>query len=109
MAGVSLEEFELRMRAVCSASPVVERILLFTSTETSKLWRLHLSDTSLADVYYSASAGKTSFAHVRDNKRVFGADNAGGWHPYEDPEAHIPSPTEITFEEFLKKLESHLK
>lgn len=94
MAGMSLAEFELRVRGACSASSSVERILIFVSTETSKLWRIYLSDNSFADIYYSASTGKTSFAHVKDDKRVFGADNAGGWHwhPAEDPEAHIPSP-----------------
>lgn len=111
MAGMSLDEFELRVRSACSVSPVVERVTIFASTESSILWRIQFRDGSFADVYYSESTGKTSFALIKGNKRIFGADNADGWHwhPSEDPEAHVPSPTEISFEEFLKKLELRLK
>ncbi len=111
MAGLSLEEFESRMQSACASSSVVERVMIFTTTESSSLWRIHLTVGSFVDVYYSESTGKTSFAHISENQRIFGADNAGGWHwhPVEDPESHVPSAAEITFDAFLEKLEAMLK
>src|SRR5690606_24983975 len=107
MASLTLEEFERQVQSVCAESSIVESVIIFTSTETSILWRVFLTNNTFVDVYYSESKGKTSFAHIKDNKRIFGADNAGGWHwhPVKEPDSHVPSKDEIKFEEFMKKLE----
>jgi hypothetical protein len=68
-------------------------------------------DISFIDAYYSAVVGKISFAHIKDNQRVFGADNAGGhwhWHPYEDPQRHDFVDYKITFAEFLQRVEENI-
>jgi hypothetical protein len=52
------------------------------------------------------------FALIENNQRVFGADNAGDkwhWHPAENPDSHVPVKVDVTFEEFLARLESELK
>ncbi|MBI5965284.1 MAG: hypothetical protein HY863_17550 [Chloroflexi bacterium] len=70
-----------------------------------------MSDDSFVDVYYSEITDKTSFAHIKDGRRILGADNAGGWHwhPSNAPDSHVPSASEITIEEFMKELESTFK
>ena len=111
MAGVSLEEFEQMIISSCSNLVFVESINILASTETSHLWRITLIDKSIVDVYYSESTGKTSFAQIKLEQRIFGADNAGDWHwhPRENPSLHVRTHEEITFEEFMKKLETSFK
>lgn len=106
-----MEEFEQHLEAVCSKLSFVKNVTIFAWTESSNLWRVTLSDESFVDVYYSESTGKTSFAHIKESRRVFGADNAGGWHWHarENPASHVPSASEITFEEFMKELGSTFK
>jgi len=116
MAGLSMAAFEWQLQDVCSKSPIVKNIALFASTENSNLWRILLKDdtfmdieVSFIDAYYSNS-GKTSFAHIQNKQRVFGADNAGGawhWHPYEDPQRHDFTNAEITFADFFKRVEEN--
>ena len=115
MAGVSMEDFERQIELACSKSPIVKSVILFSSTESSNLWRIVLNadsviEVSFIDVYYSEIIGKTSFAHIKNNQRIFGADNAGGWHwhPYEDPQRHDFVDKEIAFAEFLKRVEENL-
>jgi len=111
MAGLGVEEFERHLEAVCLELSFVKSMAIFASTESSNLWRVTLSDDSFIDVYYGEITGKISFAHIKDGRRVFGADNAGGWHwhPREAPDSHILSASEITIEEFMKELESTFK
>ncbi|MCX6058075.1 MAG: hypothetical protein NTW69_07995 [Chloroflexi bacterium] len=106
-----MEEFERHLDAVCSKLSFVKSITIFSSTESSNLWRITLSDDTFVDVYYSEITGKTSFAHIMGSKRILGADNAGGWHwhPSKAPDSHISSETEITIEEFMEELESTFK
>ncbi len=108
MVGMSLEEFEQHVIAVCSNSPIVQSVIVFDSTPTSVRLRVFLITQSFLDVFYNQGTGKFSFALIEDNQRTFGADNAGDkwhWHPPENPADHVPSDVEITFEEFLARLE----
>ncbi|MBI3152483.1 MAG: hypothetical protein HYZ21_10140 [Chloroflexi bacterium] len=111
MAGIAMGEFEQRILSVCSGLAFVKNVFVFASTESSNLWRVTLADNSFVDVYYSEITGKISFAHIKDEQRVFGADNAGNWHwrPHENPASHVPSKSEISFEEFMAKLEASIK
>lgn len=107
MAGMSVEEFEENVSMVCSDSPAV---LSFARHGTGANWvsmRAYLMDESVVDVFYNQKTGKTSFAQIRDDRRIFGADNRKGWHwhPREDPSQHIEAEREITFEEFLAEIE----
>jgi hypothetical protein len=71
--------------------------------------RAHLIDDSFTDAFYNEATGKTAFALIKNERRIFGADNEGGWHwhPFEAPETHMPAKTSITFDEFLKRIEEH--
>lgn len=111
MAFIAVFEFRKNVESACSKSDQVMRANILSETRRQIRIRIFLANRSTLDVYYSSKTGKTAFAQIKDEKRIFGADNTGGWHwhPFEDPAAHIPSPSEITFEVFLKELETHLE
>lgn len=111
MAFVAVFQFRQNVERVCSESDSVMRISILSETNRQVRMRIFLANRSILDVYYSSKTGKTAFSQIKDEKRIFGADNTGGWrwHPVEAPEAHVSSPMEITFEEFWKKLELSLK
>lgn len=111
MVGMSFEEFERYVIAVCSNSSVVQSVGLFDSTPTSVRLRVFLINQSFLDVFYNQKTGIFSFALIKNNQRVFGADNAGDkwhWHPADNPESHVLAAREVTFQEFLKRLEDNL-
>ena len=110
MAGLEMEEFERHLEAVCSKLSFVKSVAIFAWTESSNLWRVTLSDDSFIDVYYSEITNKKSFAHIKDQKRVLGADNKKNWHwhPYEEPQRHDFTDGEISFDEFLKYVEEKI-
>jgi len=71
--------------------------------------RVYLIKDAFIDIFYNAGNQKTSFALIENKKRIYGVDDALpiGWHihPFENPQAHIPSDI-ITFEEFIKTIET---
>ena len=66
--------------------------------------RIQIDDKTLVDVYYSAVTGKTSYALVRADKRIFGYDNFQFWHvhPRANPDEHVvchePTPDQVLHE-----------
>lgn len=112
MAGISAEYFASKVKQVCSESDLVVRVAVITESHHQvKLW-IFLKDRTVIAAYYNDENRKTGFALLRENLRVFGADNANGvwhWHPFENPASHVRSETEITFEEFLARLEEFIK
>jgi hypothetical protein len=111
MDGISLEEFEQQVTAACGDSPVVESISLFDARPNVVRLRIVLKNQTFLDVFYNEWRGKVSFAWIVNGLRVFGADNAGGWHwhPVEDITRHVPSDQEITFKEFFLNVEKLVK
>jgi len=111
MAGVSAEDFERHVLSICSASSAVKNIAIVKSGLTWLNVRAYLIDDSFVEIFHNRKTGKTAFAHIRDERRIFGADNKEGWHwhPREDPSSHVHSTSPITFEEFLNRVEEHLK
>jgi hypothetical protein len=70
--------------------------------------RIFLANRTFLDVYYSGKTGKTAFAQIKDEQRIFGADNTNGkwhWHPYENPQRHDVTNETITFDQFLNDVE----
>lgn len=111
MAFIAVFELRQNVERLCSKSDQVMRVNILSETRHQVRIRIFLANRSMLDVRYSSKTGKTAFAQIKDEKRIFGADNTGGWHwhPVEDPEVHVSSRVEISFEDFFKKLESHLK
>jgi len=111
MAGMSVEEFEENVSTVCSNSPAVRNFSRHGAGANWVSMRAYLTDESVVDVFYNQKTGKTSFAQIRSNRRIFGADNRKGWHwhPREDPANHLPIDREITFEEFVEEIEKAIQ
>jgi hypothetical protein len=111
MAGLSVEEFDAQVHSICSKSLIVRDIVRYGEGADWVNLRAYLTDESMLNVFYNHKTGKTSFVHIRDGKRVFGADSRNGWHwhPREDPSQHIPSDHAIAFEEFFREIEKVVK
>jgi hypothetical protein len=99
-----------RLARICSASPTVAAFAVTREGVTWARLRITLTDTTFVDVFYNEVSGKTAYAWIRDESRILGADNTGGWHwhPFEQPETHQPVEAEVTFEEFVSEVETHL-
>jgi len=54
--------------------------------------RVGLSEKTFINIFYNPKNDRTDFALIRNEQRIFGYDNLGGWHrhPAEDPRSHIP-------------------
>ena len=110
MAGMSAEEFERQVISICSASSAVRNMAVINLGLTWFNMRAYLIDESFVEIFYNQATGKTAFAQIRDEHRVFGADNKQGWHwhPYKDPHEHLSAVNEISFEEFLQQVEDNI-
>ncbi len=109
---MNAREFDRQVRNVCANSSVVARVSVLSESIDHTQLRVFLTDLSFVDVYHHQLSGKTSFAQILDDRRIFAADNKRGfwhWHPREDPSKHVASRHAITFEEFLGKIERTLK
>jgi hypothetical protein len=108
---MTLEAFELQVTSACAESPIVVGVSVVASGVTWLNLRAHLTDGTFADAFYNESTGKTSFALIKEGRRIFGADNRGGWHwhPFGAPETHVSGSTTVTFKEFLSRIEERLK
>jgi len=111
MADLTLEAFEAQVTSACAASPVVVGVSTVAAGVTWLHLRAHFADASFADAFYNEATGKTAFALIKDERRIFGADNKGGWHwhPFDAPETHIQSPDAIAFKDFLSRIEDRPK
>lgn len=112
MAGISVEEFTGKVKRICDETDMVVRAIVLTESQHQVKFRILLNNRTIIAAYYNDENGKTGFAQLRNNLRVFGADNANGfwhWHPREDPSQHQASDYEVTFEEFLKEIEKNLE
>ena len=52
--------------------------------------RIELNKETLLDIFYNPKNDRTDFALIRNNRRIFGYDNLGGWHrhPVANPQGH---------------------
>lgn len=61
-------------------------------------------DSRFIDVFYNGQTGTTAYSLIRGERRIFGADNTGGWHlhPKNNPDTHRKC-NPVSFEDFLKQ------
>jgi len=112
MAGlISAARFVENVRRICNASKAVARVESYGETPRVARIRVFLINFTFVDIYYNQKTGTTTFAQIRRDQRIFGADNKNGWHwhPREDPSQHLESNDEITFEKFFREVEKHIK
>jgi hypothetical protein len=107
MAGLTLEFFENQVSAACAASPIVTSVSMTDSGVTWLRLRAYLNDGSFVETFFNEATGRTSFALIKDNRRIFGADNTGQWHwhLFESPDEHTPTNEVISFDEFIQRIE----
>lgn len=104
---MKLAEFESQVSDIATHSaicgiPVIRRI-----TSTAINIRLSLSTGGFIDVFHNEHTGTTAFTLIYKDRRIFGADNTGGWHihPFDNPDLHIPIPKAISFAGFVADIE----
>jgi hypothetical protein len=56
--------------------------------------RMQITDEIFIDIYFNSDSERLDFTTIKGDRRVFGYDNAGGWHchPVKDPNRHDPCP-----------------
>jgi len=104
---VKLSEFEQQVFSVALASTVCGVPAVRRLTATSIALRIDISTGGFVDAFYNEQTGTTAFALIREGRRVFGADNTGGWHvhPFADPDRHTPLPGAVSFRAFVTEIE----
>lgn len=98
-------EFAREVIDACAASGEVKECSLLLWDEPVVRLRVDLVDGSFIDVFYNADTGRTSFAWIAADQRIFGADNTRGWHihPRHRPDSHHPHPA-MSFAAFLAEV-----
>jgi hypothetical protein len=106
---MTLAEFEQQVFAVAIASPICDIPVVRRLTPTTINLRLTITTGGFVDAFYNEQTGTTAFALIRHDRRVFGADNTGGWHvhPFANPAQHDPLPAPMSFLEFIAEIERH--
>jgi hypothetical protein len=85
--------------------PIIRRL-----TQTSVNIRVPIIEGQFVDTFHNELTRRTAFVLIKNNQRIFGADNTGGWHvhPFDDPAQHNPLNAPMTFSEFIQQIELHL-
>lgn len=109
MAEVTPQGFASEIIDLCAASPIVRDYDLQIRDNVVLRCRVHLVE-GFVDVYRNFRTGTTAYAWIVAGKRLFGADNTGGWHrhPPEDPGRHAACPP-VTLLAFFRELETLAK
>ena len=109
MGGLSPNDFASLIVSLCNKYNFIVDYELNIEDNVIVKSRIFLIDNSFIEVYYNYENAKTSFALIKNNKRIFGADNLGFWHihPLNKPEKHVKS-NEIKLEDFVKEIKNKL-
>ena len=108
---MTLAEFERQVYAVAAASPICGVPLLRRLTPTSVNLRLDIATGDFIDVFFNEQTDTLAYAVSHDGKRVFGADNTGGWHihPWLRPANHEALAGSMSFDNFVETVEKYLQ
>lgn len=98
-------EFASHLIDICAKTKIVKDYDLAIHENIVVRSKITLTKGFL-EVYKNFDTDKTAFAWIVNGKRIFGADNTGGWHihPYENPSNHKSSES-IELEDFLEDIE----
>jgi len=102
MAGISATEFAKKIISIADQFGLEDLKVSIFEDLILKI-RINLGEMYI-DVFYNAESGKRAYALIKDNERIFGADNTGRWHkhPFANPDGHTFC-KEVSFEDFLKE------
>ena len=104
---MTLVEFERLVFAAAMRSPICDIPSVRRLTSTSISLRISIESGGFIDAFYNEQTDTTAFAFIRRGRRLYGADNTGGWHihPFDDPARHDPVADALSFAEFVKQIE----
>jgi hypothetical protein len=104
---MKLAGFEQQVYDVATASPICDIPTIRRLTASSIHLRVGVTAGGFIDAFYNEQTGTTAFALIHAGRRVFGADNTGGWHvhPFADPDQHDPLSAPVSFSEFVAEIE----
>lgn len=101
-------EFSRQTIAVCAKYGFIHEIEIQLLDEPVAKIKAIIGSDAFISIFYNAETHKYSFALIKENKRILGADNARSWHihPFESPDSHLES-SEMSLSDFLDMLESN--
>lgn len=104
---MTLAEFEQKVFAAALGSTICDIPVIRRLTPTTINLRVNVTIGGFIDAFYNEVTGTTAFALIREGERIFGADNAGGWHihPFTQPDRHDPLAQPLSFAEFVAQIE----
>ncbi len=107
---MKVNDFVFEIFSTAQTSPLCGIPIIRRLTPTSTNVRVPLTGGQFIDAFHNETTGRTAFALIKNNLRIFGADNTGGWHlhPFNDPARHDPLNAPMTFSEFVQSIELHL-
>ncbi len=87
---------------LCSQYDFITSIEILLLDEPVVKIKAIVDNITFIHIFYNAETQKYSFVLIRENKRIFGADNTKEWHihPFEDPASHIRS-SSLDLKDFL--------
>ncbi len=113
---MTLQEFEQEIFTVALRSSICDIPHVRRLTATAINLRISLlTDTTVShrfiEVFFNEQTGRTAFAVIEADGRVFGADNTGGWHihPFVDPSRHQPIDSPMPFADFIATVERYFQ
>lgn len=100
-------EFSKHVIELCSKNDFIREIEILLLDEPVVKVKAVISGDTFVNAFYNSETEKYSFALIRGNRRIFGADNTRKWHihPFENPDSHIET-TSVSFSAFLGMLSS---
>lgn len=107
---MTLAEFERQIYAVAAASLICGVPLIRRLTATSINLRIDVVSGGFIDAFYNEQTDTTAYTWIQRGRRVFGADNTGGWHlhPFNAPQQHQALSGAITFQDFVAAIEQRV-
>lgn len=104
MAPLTAAEFSHHALACAKRHPVIKAVAVDIQDNLIVKIRFTVSTANFIDLFYNSDTQTTAYTLIQNKKRVFGADNTGGWHlhPKTNPDSHRPLKIPISLADFLK-------
>lgn len=108
---MTIRDFLHGIYAVAASSPICGIPAIRRLSASAINLRIPVSSGQFIDAFFNEQTGRTAFAFIENEKRLFGADNTGGWHvhPFDDPEQHEALKEPMNFLEFIELIEARLQ
>lgn len=105
---MTISDFLHDLHTVADSSPICGIPAIRRLTASAINLRIPVSSGQFIDAFFNEQTGRTAFAFIENEKRLFGADNTGGWHvhPFDDPSQHHMIEGPMAFRNFIEQVEA---